>query len=188
MPTIIEVAMDETIFTTNHNAVLVTKGISTCIAFAIRGTYWSDEDDVQVPFCGLYHWSGFDFSPGSPVLLSKGILANFFSKLRMDFDLEDEEEVTITSMQFIGGEKAQYDDGDHIIVSGTEAEVTSLCQAVSEYDFVGNDFKMLPDSIEHHHFLTTNEETIEVTLDTTRCQFSKSPISLDIEPSNSPQI
>ena len=56
------VDMDECLFTTK-NIELYTLGVSTCIALVIRGYFYND-DDQKTPFCGLWHWSGFNPDEG----------------------------------------------------------------------------------------------------------------------------
>ena len=82
--------------------------------------------------------------------------------------IEDEEEITIDTLCFIGGEKEQCDEDNEVIVSGTEAEVDSLKKAVKEFNFTAHQFKVAPENISHQHFLTEGEQSlsIKLTLDT----------------------
>ncbi len=158
--------MDNVLFTSDEETVLITKGITTCIAFIVQGSFWDEEDD-EIDFCGLYHWSGFDSIHRSRDQQAKNALLYFLKALTSFAGIDSGEEITINALHFIGGEKEQRDSDDEIIVSGTEAEVNYLRKAVREFNFKEHHFKIARKNINHHHFLTEDEQSIsiKVTLD-----------------------
>lgn len=167
--------MDDVLFTSDEKTVLITKGVTTCIAFIVQGSFWDEEND-KIHFCGLYHWSGFKNVNRTQDQQAKDTLLNFFKKLRNYAGIDDEDEITIDVLYFIGGEKEQCDSDDEILVSGTEAEVNSLQKAVKGFNFAAHQFKIAPENIHHQHFLTEGEQSISIqlTLDAIDCKI-KSP-------------
>jgi hypothetical protein len=165
---IVVVNMNEVRFNSEESSALVTEGITTCIAFIIQGSFW-DEDDDKVRFCGLYHWPGFDSDVKDKDKVAQETLLFFLTKLR-DFSGADEDaEITIDTLAFVGGEKEQRDNMNEIIISGTEAEVTSLTKAVRQFDFKKHHYTINPEAINHHHFLTKDEQTISIELTLDKC-------------------
>lgn len=165
-----EVDMDAVLFTTSKKTVLITHGITTCIAFIIRGSFWN-EDEEQTRFCGLYHWSGFDVYAADPNEQTSKALIFFLDKLRAFSGVEDDALINIESLQFIGGEREQRDENNEIILSGTEKEVSSLVQIVSNFKFFDHGFNIKPSAVKHYHFLTTDEQSISINLTTVGCNF-----------------
>lgn len=90
--------------TTNSDTLLVTRGISTCIAFAMNGTFYNEEDNLT-EFCALFHWSGFFDNEQDPVGHAETVFENFLNDVRTYLELEDDEDITIRQLAFIGGEK-----------------------------------------------------------------------------------
>ncbi len=166
----ITVEMDELAFTNNQFTALITEGVCTCIAFMIRGQYWDDELEEKISFCGLYHWSGFGFSNKNRDQLAQETFEDFLESLRAEFNLYPDTPIDIISLQFIGGEKEEIDD-DEITLHGTEAEVRSLTKIVQQFDFKGHFFILHPDAIEHHHFLTSGDQSITITATPYACVF-----------------
>ncbi|MDI1352988.1 MAG: hypothetical protein PSV35_09550 [bacterium] len=162
------VEMDDFAFTTDKNLILTSEGITTCIAFVVLGTFWDDEDD-EIDFCGLYHWSGFNPATSSEQCAS--ILDCFFMNLQ-NF-LQTEDPITLNALIFIGGEKALYNEQQELMVSGTESEVVSLIQAVKDYDFIDDDFIIATENIKHLHFLTENNEAISLEVSTSYYRYKK---------------
>ena len=155
--------MDDCHFTADPDTIITSGGISTCIVFAVRGFY-EDDDEKQVLFCGLHHWSGFIAdSMASEKNQCLNIISQFFMNLRTDLEIEDEERITISSLDFIGGEKAQM-DGDEVVVSGTEREVTLIQEVIREYDFSEDNMGIGLSTVTHQHFLTSGNDSITVTL------------------------
>ena len=167
---ILTVNMNEVRFNTDESTVVTTEGLTTCIAFIIQGSFW-DEDDDEISFCGLYHWSGFEDPDEDPDKQARKALLFFLTKLREFAGVEEDTEITIDLLKFIGGEKEQRDSEDKLIVSGTEAEVNSLIKAVKEFNFAKYHFRIDPKVISHQHFLTKNEQTISIGLSLSDCRF-----------------
>ncbi len=164
----IELNMDEIRFTSDENTVLITHGITTCIAFTVQGSFWDDDDD-EIEYCGLYHWSGFDSSSTPHGQQTEKALTYFLEKLRDFAGLDATSNITIDVLEFIGGEKEQQDTEGSTIVSGTEAEVNSLEKAVAEFDYTAMHFILSDDAISHQHFLTTNEQSTSIELSIDEC-------------------
>jgi hypothetical protein len=191
MPKTITIEMDDSNFTSKNTTNLVTYGISTCIAFIIYASFF-DEDDHLIQARGLYHWSGFSFEQDNPEQTTQDVFSNFLDELREAFDLSYELEIEIGSLIFIGGEKAEWDNGE-LIVSGTESEVINLIKVVKDFDFTGSNF-IKPKQISHNHFLTTGDEALTITVQSNHCFYTK--ISLGKEndycednfPSSSPSF
>ena len=161
------VSMDEMAFTKNKDFCLLTKGVTTCIAFAIRGSYWDEESEEVTSFCGLYHWQGLMGTFDDDVSECISVLDRFFLNLRTTLEIPDEEEITIKSFQFFGGEKAQYDEQNQLSLSGTENDVLALAAAVKEYEYADDFLKIKMTDVGHFHYLTSHHESmaIEVTLE-----------------------
>ncbi len=164
----IELNMDEIRFTSDENTVLITHGITTCIAFIVQGSFWDDDDD-EIEYCGLYHWSGFDSSSTPHTQQAENALTYFLEKLRSFAGLDASSNITIDVLAFIGGEKEQRDESGAIVVSGTEAEVLSLRNAVAKFDYTAMHFTLSADDISHQHFLTTNEQSVSIELSIDEC-------------------
>jgi hypothetical protein len=184
----IKVSMDGVSFTSDEETVLITKGVTTCIAFLVQGSFW-DEDEDEIGFCGIYHWSGFNRMNITQNQQAKNALCYFLEKLRSFTGIENEEVITIDTLCFIGGEKEQRAGDNEVIVSGTEAEVYSLKKAVKEFNFTDHKFRINPKKIYHQHFLTEGEQSISIklALDTIDCQIEipETPVpddSLDVCP------
>lgn len=166
----IELAMDEIRFTSDENTVLFTYGITTCIAFIVQGSFW-DDDDSASEYCGLYHWSGFDLSSTPHSQQAKNALTYFLKALRDFSGLDAASNITIDTLEFIGGERQQRDGRGEVIVSGTEAEVDALIKAVSEFNYATMHFSLAAQDISHQHFLTTNTQSIAIELSIDECSF-----------------
>ncbi|MGL5742001.1 MAG: hypothetical protein ACRCXC_05360 [Legionella sp.] len=156
----LNVDMNELAFTNNPNTVLITLGVCTCIAFVIHGKYWDDEHEKPVDFCGLYHWSDFDVSRKNQALQTQRAFQYFLASIRDTFHLSHNLPIEIAKLQFIGGEKEQFDENEELILQGTEAEVLSLIKTVREFDFQKYHFLLHHDAIGHHHFLTQGDESL----------------------------
>ena len=181
-----EVAMDDLAFTSKSHVTLVTLGVCTCIAFTIQGSYWNDELDEKIDFCGLYHWSGFNVIPSDHDQQTQSVFNYFLYTLRSTLKLNQTHPIEINSLQFIGGEKAQYDNNNKLLLTGTEAEVRSLTKTVQEYDFKKNHFILDPQNISHQHFLTSNDQSIQITLTTKQCDFIINEADVENNESASP--
>ncbi|KTD19902.1 hypothetical protein [Legionella londiniensis] len=155
----IDVGMDEYYFTNKKDAVLVTKGITTCIAFVVQGHYY-DEDANFIPFCGLFHWSGFTDPRNQATDYVAEQLQFFFEELREQLDIEEDDKIIVTSLLFIGGEKSQF-EGRELILSGTEKEVETLKEVASGFNY--EEFNiMLKSRPVHNHYLTSGELSLAV--------------------------
>ncbi|BCA96861.1 hypothetical protein TUM19329_32220 [Legionella antarctica] len=172
MPKKLRVDMDQMLFTSDEETVLITNGITTCIAFIAQGSFWDEEEDDMVDFCGLYHWSGFRRVDTPLDQQAKNALLYFFKTLTSYTGIDRGEKITIDTLCFIGGEKEQRDSDNGLIVTGTEAEVYLLKQAVREFNFVAHQFIIASENISHHHFLTEGEQSISIklTLDAINCK------------------
>jgi hypothetical protein len=167
---LIEVIMGDVVFTSDTKTSLITEGVTTCIAIIVQGSFWDEEHD-EINFCGLYHWSGFGPSAIEQDKQAHTTFLYFLEKLRYFAGIEDDMEINIDSLQFIGGEKEQRDIANEIIISGSEAEVNSLKKAVNEFDFEKYFFNIDPKVISHQHFLTTGEQSISIELTVNDCHF-----------------
>ena len=176
-----DVDMDALAFTANPHVVLVTLGVCTCIAFVIQGTYWDEELDEQISFCGLYHWSGFDVSNTPHDEQTQNAFNYFLDELRHSFALAKDSPVEIKNLQFIGGEKNIYNDNNELTFTATEAEVNSLIQTVQAYDFKKNYFNLDPSMIKHQHFLTSGDQSIQLELTTDQCKYTIDEGDNDLE-------
>lgn len=165
----IEVDMDELIFTGKANTSLITFGISTCIAFVIYASFKDGEAMSRVR--GLWHWSGFDTEQEYPAQKVKEVFTSFLMELRKTFRIPNEIEVSIDNLFFIGGEKELWEDGE-LVLSGTENEVTHLIKVVQAFDFKEFNIKINPQKISHYHFLTSNQESVTISVDTDECTFT----------------
>ncbi|CEG58755.1 hypothetical protein [Legionella fallonii] len=161
----IEVNMSEVRFTSDENTALTTHGLTTCIAFLVQGSFWDDDEDEEIEYCGLYHWTGFDLSSTPHDQQAVNILTHFFEKLRAFAGLGATSDITIETLAFIGGEKEQRDATNKILVSGTEAEVNSLKKAVTAFNFAALHLSLSPEDISYQHFLTSGEQSISIELD-----------------------
>ena len=167
---IITVNMNQVRFSSEKSTLLMATGVTTCITFLIRGTFW-DDDDEACGFIGMYHWVGVENPDENFDDQVKKELLYFLAKVREFAGIEEDEVINIDLLKFIGGEKEQRDDENEIIVSGTEAEVNALIKAVKGFDFAKYHFKIAPKAITHHHFLTKNEESVSVGLTLSNCGF-----------------
>ncbi|STX51456.1 Uncharacterised protein [Legionella busanensis] len=79
-----------------------------------------------------------------------------------ELNIDDESLIEINKLMFIGGERRQYDNEGQILLSGTEKEVESLTDIVKTYDFTAVDIDIDENNIEHHHFLTSGEQSLTV--------------------------
>lgn len=155
--------MDDYGFADNGTG-LTTAGITTCIAITVRGAYW-DEDNRKIPFCGLYHWSGFPpdlkCSPKDAALI---VLENLYYECLNHLNLEDDTIIKIYELSLIGGERKQVDSDGELLVSGTEREVDALIQAYHSTDEIETWFLNDNAVFTAANFLTHGEMTIEVSV------------------------
>ncbi|KTC76882.1 hypothetical protein [Legionella brunensis] len=158
----ITVEMNKSGFSNDEDEILVTRGISTCIAFVMQGTY-SDEENTYTACFGLYHWSGFPFGfQGDPVAYVINELDEFFQQMREELEIE-EEIIEVQRLQFIGGEHAQYDDESGVLtLTGTEKEVNALQIAAVRFNYARAGIKLCAQAISHAHFLTSGDQSLEI--------------------------
>lgn len=175
MPKTIIIEMDDSNFTSKNTTDLVTYGISTCIAFIIYASFF-DDDDHLTQARGLYHWSGFSLEQENPEQTTRDVFSNFLDELREAFDLSYELEIQIGSLIFIGGEKAEWEHGE-IVLSGTESEVINLINAVKDFDFTAANF-IKPKQISHHHFITSGNEALTITVESNQCYYTKESLEI----------
>jgi hypothetical protein len=167
----ITVEMGEFACTSDSKTILVTIGVTTCIAFIINGSYFDDDKEEHVSFCALYHWSGFNSPPKDPDKLVRLILNKFLCDTRNALKLSSEHLITIHKLNFIGGEEAQYDVNGALLISGTETEVHSLVRTVNNFCFAKNHYEISENAIQHNHFKTTNQESIDIKVQIRSCEF-----------------
>ncbi|WP_298627472.1 hypothetical protein [uncultured Legionella sp.] len=177
MPQIIEIEMDDSNFTFSNDTDLVTHGISTCIAFIIYASFF-DEDDELIQARGLFHWSGFSLEQENPEQETYEVFNNFLAEFREAFDLAPTLKIQISSLMFIGGEKAEW-EGKELILSGTEHEVSHLIKAVKMFDFSTVNFEINPANINHYHFLTSGDEILSIKVKKDQCIYTKEDESKD---------
>ncbi|CDZ78998.1 hypothetical protein BN59_03313 [Legionella massiliensis] len=166
---IVLVDMDEMDFSSDINTAFTTVGISTCIAFIIRGQCWI-EDELK-PFCGLYHWSGFPIRTKNQMKEIEDTLEDFFACLREDLDVDNNSILMLSELVFIGGEKCQADRGGEIILSGTEREVDCLTRTLIDFDFSGRLIDVKQEQIKQHHFLTSGDQSLSITVNLTNWSY-----------------
>lgn len=161
---IVLVEMDDMAFTHNAYTQIKTEGVTTCIAFIVRGACWIN--DNLLSFCGLYHWSGFPLNNPDPLKAIIDIFTYFFETLRNELDVDLDSLITINELAFVGGEKCQKDEvSGEVLLSGTEIEVNCLYHAVKNYPFKEQLIDLDTSNVSHHHFLTSDEQSLSVTLD-----------------------
>ncbi|MGQ3888527.1 hypothetical protein ACQUW5_05785 [Legionella sp. CNM-1927-20] len=167
----IEVEMDGFALTNKESDVLITKGISTCIAFVIQGTCY--HDDEEVPFCGLYHWSGFEAEVTDFYDEILSVLDDFFIEVRAELEKlgAGELEINVTKLAFIGGEKRQFSEEGQLLLSGTEKEVKMLQKAAQAYDYQSQNINLDKKRIEHHHFLTSDNDSLTIEVRLNECHY-----------------
>lgn len=154
--------MDEMAFNSNINTALFTEGVSTCIAFIIRGKCWIDDELKSC--CGLYHWSGFPVEVKNPEKEVRDTLSNFISALRNVLDVDNLSSVELSELIFIGGEKRQFDVHGELVVSGTELEVACLSNILIDFDFKSLLIAVNPEQIKQYHFLTSGDQSLSITV------------------------
>lgn len=164
------VEMDKFALITNPDDQLITEGISTCIAFVVNGVYLN-KDNKPLNFAALYHWSGFGEEEIDPNGHTKELLKRFFNTIRSVLQLESRQPITLTNLHFIGGEKAQYNKSGEVELSGTEKEVEALIHTVKHFGFNKRRFILAQGAIQHSHFLTENEDLIDITVQLNQCEF-----------------
>ena len=172
MPILVE--MDEFILTTDPEEILITEGVSTCIAFAANGFYFSedeDENEIRISFGALYHWSGFVDGVKDVHGHTKDILKYFLSKIHSSLGLDDDQCFTISSLHLIGGEKKQVNERGDLLVSGTEKEVEALQHTLKYFKWKQKLFNLEQEAIKQSYFLTKNEDTINVYVQTESCRY-----------------
>lgn len=159
------VDIDQIVFTSDAAELLTIADIRHNIAFVVRGASLS-RGDARVPFCGLYVWSGNDGE--SPLLLqAKFALDRFFFQLRNQLMLNQDNEIYLYELAFVGGERLLFDEECEIINSGSEQEVNALQKVVREYDFKIEMIDMLGCNILFDNFLTRcDQEELSLTLST----------------------
>lgn len=159
----IEVPMDRLGLTKERNTVLVTYGVSTCIVFAVRGTY-EDEDCNLVKFAGLYHWSGFPKKCHDKAEnVTRRLLQVFFQTIRERLGIKKDTLIYIDELHFIGGEKAQFDENGVLLLSGTEAEIEALQKTTAHFKYHVLNIK-LNGRVIHQHGLTQDDESLTIVL------------------------
>jgi hypothetical protein len=111
--------------------LLLTEGISTCIAIILHGRVNGRN------FCAFYHWPGFpDYirlnieTEGISAIYN--VFINIEEKIRKKFIITSSYPITITAITIIGGEKKQINEHDELKISGTEAEVNLLKKYTAE--------------------------------------------------------
>ncbi len=164
------VEMDEFVCTTDPDTRLITYGISTCIAFAVNGFYIND-DEERVPFAALYHWSGFSSEEKDPKGHMKKVMKQFLTNIRDHLYLSTMHPIVLSNFHFIGGEKEQFNDEGKLLVSGTAKEVNALVYTVEHFGFNKRQFTLASGATKHSHFLTDNEDTIDISVQTNNCDF-----------------
>lgn len=182
----ITIEMDDSHFTSKKNTALVTHGISACIAFIIYASFF-DEDDELVHARGLYHWSGFGVDQINPEQETRGVFSNFLDEFRETFDLPYELKIQIDNLIFVGGEKAFWEN-DELVLSGTENEVFNLIKVVREFDFSGSYFKIEPEHVSHHHFITSGEEALTINVQSDKCIYIKESIENNYGEEETPSV
>lgn len=182
MPKIIKVAMGDSKFTSSNKIVLVTEGICTCIAFVIYASFWNEDDEIE-RVRGLYHWPGFSVGSNQQHE-TQGVFINFLEELRETYTISEKQEIKIERLDFIGGEKAEWEN-DELILSGTEAEVINLKTVVEQFNFSDHYFNIAPEQIYHHHFLTSGNQSITVSLSSNEYKFIIEEDSCDEDYSSS---
>lgn len=184
------VEMDDYAFTSNPDETLYTHGITTCIAFVIRGFYINDETEEETPFCGLYHASDFlaksseDESEDEDESGDESeygytnkdhdcadeIFTDFLRNLREDLSIDRGIMVHIKSLLFIGGEKKELNANNEITLSGTEAEVESLKHVIPNFKFGAMNFISDDMVLEHKNYLTSGNSSISIELTINECR------------------
>lgn len=159
----IELGMDEVAFTTK-NHLLETYGVTTCIAIAMRGSFYN-EHGCPIKFCGVWHWSGFSAYGRQPT--GEEILETFFIYAQQHLNFKKNTVLYLEELRFIGGEKEQRDEKGELLLSGTEQEVNALKGGVTALDNLSFSVKIDPLSIHWHNFITHDDMslTVKVQLD-----------------------
>ncbi|MCL5272707.1 MAG: hypothetical protein M1486_05320 [Gammaproteobacteria bacterium] len=186
MKKIITIEMDDSYFTSKKNTELVTHGISACIAFVIYASFF-DEDDELIHARGLYHWSGYSLEQINPEQETRDVFSNFLDEFRETFDLPYEFEIQIDNLIFVGGEKAAWENGE-LVLSGTENEVFNLIKVVHEFDFSGSYFKIDPEHVSHHHFITSGEEALTLKVQSDQCIYIKESLENNYGDEETPPV
>ncbi|CEK11995.1 hypothetical protein [Legionella hackeliae] len=157
------VEIDSYRFSNKTNHIIITRGISTCIAFVVQGNYCEESEAKTLPCFGLYHWSGFPANfEGDCIAYVKEELLGFFQNMRDELSISDEEIIQLQSLSFIGGETKQFDNTGELTLSGTEKEVEALITALEKFNFAEVGINLKPNAIAHHHFITKDEQSLEV--------------------------
>jgi len=162
------VDMDECLFTTK-NIELYTLGVSTCIALVIRGYFYND-DDQKTPFCGLWHWSGFNPDEGIEPDGTE-VLNSFFEYAEKQLEFGDNTILYLSELQFIGGEHPEYSDNGELNLNGTENEVNELQMACKKLKTLVYDIQVKPENIKWHNFLTENDTSMLVKVSLDECSY-----------------
>ncbi|ARH00797.1 hypothetical protein [Legionella micdadei] len=155
---------DEMAFSSDAKTKIRTEGVSTCIAFIVRGNFWYE--DELVSFCGLYHWSGFALQTKAFPEAAMTVLKYFFRTLRNHLEVEPDEPLMLSELAFVGGERGQIDaDTGKLLVSGTEKEVYYIHEAIRHFNYKKFLINIDSKNIHHHHFLTSGEQFLSITVD-----------------------
>jgi hypothetical protein len=165
------VNMGELRCTTKPKTLLLTQGVTTCIAFAMSGHFYDEEDNLK-EFSALFHWQGFNINELDPIGHVETVFEGFLNSTRKNLPLEGDETINIKKLMFIGGEQKQCDEQGQTLVSGTEAEVNALITMVQAFDFAEYNYRLEEKAIEHYHFLTTGTSAIEVKIQRGKCNFT----------------
>lgn len=154
--------MDQIIVTCDPTYELITEGVTTCIAFVVHGLFFNKKNK-QVPFCGLFHWSGFNSTDSALTYNQKmnDVLEHFFDNVRYLLKVDDELTLYLTQLAFIGGEKAEFDENQELVLSGSENEVTYLKRVLKQFDFMDLNLKLYQ-PVQHYHFLTQGNSSLTI--------------------------
>ncbi len=151
--------------------LLVTCGISTCIAIVAQGAF------EGIPYLGLYHWAGFNGIESLEHQLTE-IFSILSTELLAKFGCPGDVRPPLNGLYIIGGEKAQSAADGALMISGTEAEVAALeenfmvlCQQY--FDVEGE-----IDTV-FHNFLTQDEESLTVNVYPDKVEYVKETSFLD---------
>ncbi|WED43139.1 hypothetical protein [Legionella cardiaca] len=178
------VEMDEQGFAKHPDEVLITEGICTCIAFVVQGVF--NKGSSKIPCFGLYHWSGFPVGfQDDPVKYTDKELATFLSNLRTLLKIDEDKIIDIKRLEFIGGELSQYGDEGELILSGTQKEVDALKKASYQFDYVKAGFAIKKESIVHNHFLTSEDQSLKITVSQNKIEIDYQGYEEEIDNSHS---
>lgn len=104
----------------SNEALLCTYGVTTCIAIIFQGSFH------DIPYIGLYHWSGFNNKRNSQEEALNDIFETLSLELQSEYYSDCDEKHSLSGIYIIGGERQQLGQDGSLQISGTEAEVTAL--------------------------------------------------------------